>query len=84
MSNNIQVTRYGTYTKGISFNSSSQRVDKWTSHDGETSHEPIICHGLTDNSDVYNGKYDPLCSACWLGYGHTENKHNESLKPVQN
>jgi hypothetical protein len=30
-----------------------------------------------DTSKVYDRPYNPKCSMCWLGFGHTLNAHNQ-------
>jgi hypothetical protein len=35
----------------------------------------VFVTGRDDLSPVFNGKYDPECSCCWLGFGHSEAFH---------
>lgn len=78
----IQVLKYGTaqpkYFTPV--DSSYQRIDEYTSNkDGEKFQENYLCTGLSDKSPIYYKGYDPNCSCCWLGFGHTEDKHYKSI-----
>ena len=39
--------------------------------------------GPDDDSPAYrhweNGKYNPSCACCWLGFGHSENCHKKNI-----
>lgn len=34
-----------------------------------------------DLTPIYRGRHDERCSCCWLGYAHSEDQHNERIKP---
>lgn len=42
---------------------------------------PVLTAGFKDTSPRFNilDSYNPDCSACWLGYQHTENLHQARL-----
>lgn len=55
------------------------RIDQYQRPDGSIVPDRMLCAGPRDTSPVYNGQYDTRCSCCWLGFGHTETKHTESV-----
>lgn len=56
------------------------RLDRSTAKsDGHVCYEHVLTVSRLDRSPQYNGKYDPKCSGCWLGYPHTIEKHNQSI-----
>jgi len=61
----------------------SRRADLWVNkHTGKKVVEGIICSGTTDLSPVISRdeNYNPECSCCYLGFAHTEEYHNKSIK----
>ena len=44
----------------------------------------LFAAGPDDNTPLYRhwepGKYNPNCSCCWLGFGHTEASHAQHLQ----
>ena len=76
-----QVLKYGIVEIGNKYNvNGSGRYDVYRAHtDNLLTKEFVLCVNKKDKSGHFNGKYDSKCSACWLNYGHTINKHNESI-----
>jgi len=76
-----QILKYGTVKKAVKFNvNGSGRYDIYKAHsDGYETREFILCNDKHDTSDQYEGHYNPNCSACWLNYAHTIDKHNKSI-----
>ena len=70
---------YGSYQHGIPGKGcpEGQRLDLYTPHDEEG--RPVLDRvhtaGHADDSPIFTGKYDPKCSCCWLGFGHTVKCH---------
>jgi len=60
---------------------------RWDRHsNGQVDH--YFCIGQLDKSGHWNslsatmsGSYDPHCSCCWLGFGHTEDYHKQQVQP---
>jgi len=40
-------------------------------------YDRIFVTGSKDLSPIFCGKYDPECSCCWLGFGHSEAFHEK-------
>lgn len=59
------------------------RIDLYTSNSNrEQTHEKHFASSMQDNSRLVNRseEYTPECSACWLGFGHTIEYHNQNKK----
>jgi hypothetical protein len=79
-------TEYGTIEVN-EYRREGQRLDTYTSKiDGQKSRDLIFCAGPQDISNQHNsgmgygGEYNPKCSCCWLGFGHSEEAHVAKAK----
>ena len=70
---------YITTGKPFRHDQGYHRIDQCKCEDGSVVPDRILCAGPRDMSPVYDGQYDVRCSCCWLNFGHTEEKHNESV-----
>ena len=50
--------------------------------------EQVFAAGVDDTSPLHkhwqNGKYDSRCSCCYLGFAHSEAKHQASIEEALN
>lgn len=40
----------------------------------------VFLAGANDLSPIFNGKYHPECSCCWLHFAHSEEKHRQAIE----
>lgn len=87
-----QETKHGYFKIGIKFynpdprfnSTKSRRIDEYKSKTtGEVVMESMSCVDENDKSNVFvegeNGPYNSECYACYIGIGHTVNKHNSAI-----
>jgi len=60
------------------------RRDRYRNKNGETSLERYFAAGAFDQSPPLRfwgdtSSYNSECSCCWLGFGHTVDRHNANL-----
>jgi hypothetical protein len=77
-------TPYGTYMHGkVSRGDTGGylREDTWEPANGTPRvADTMQAASMVDDSRVYTGAYDPACACCWLGHGHTDDKHAQALE----
>jgi len=61
-----------------------RRCDTWKFEEERPEVESCISTGPDDDSERFsesrNGKYNPVCSCCYLHFSHTVDYHNRGVK----
>jgi hypothetical protein len=74
-------SRYGFITVGEPRKDKAIRLDQWVPKRDPHEHsgQYVLCSDSHDHSRQYDGPYVTDCPSCWLGFPHTEAKHQKSL-----
>ena len=80
-------TEYGKYQHGIPQRKSRgmvKRFDKYTPDDDSSpiGFDSVFVASVDDDSPIFSGRYNSRCNCCWLGFPHSEAKHNRALRAI--